>query len=356
LLAMAATESLGGNGPSSAFGRERFVLYVGDKSCGKSTLKEKFLGGKSDKLKPTTALDYTYARKTVANNRSKDVAHIWELGGGKKLSPLVQVPLTPGRLPNAVVIIVLDMSRPNRVFESLERWLSIVRGRVQQCLQEMQRTHAGKKAARAMIDAAHERMKRSEDTNNVDPCAVPIAIVAMKYDLFEREDPARRKVLLSALRYVAHSNGASLYCASRRDAGPYRKLMNHLCFRSELRGGTYPLESAKLDWSKPLYINAGRDAVSKIGVPQGATRADFENGNISKSGKMRLERWRSAVNSPNCFPLSLEEQHMDEVENDVENEKRMWAEDKIDRARAEGEERLIQYKRDVERRRRLNNA
>ena len=116
------------------------------------------------------------------------------------------------------------------------------------------------------------------------------------------------------------------------------------------------MESSKVDWSKPLYVNAGWDSVLSIGVPQGASRADFEEGNITKVGKLRLEKWRSAVDAPTCFPLSLEEQHMDAVEDDVDNERAMWAEDKIDRARAEGEERLMQYKRDVERRRRLNEA
>ena len=95
---------------------------------------------------------------------------------------------------------------------------------------------------------------------------------------------------------------------------------------------------------------------ANVGIATTSATTDFEEGNITKVGKLRLEKWRSAVDAPTCFPLSLEEQHMDAVEDDVDNERAMWAEDKIDRARAEGEERLMQYKRDVERRRRLNEA
>ena len=106
----------------------------------------------------------------------------------------------------------------------------------------------------------------------VDPCPCPIMVVATKYDLLANEDSAKRKVLLGALRYVAHSNGASLHCFSRRDKvlqSHFRALMNHHAFR------TAPKKSAQLDAAKPVVIPAGADAIKKIGAPMGSDLKDF---------------------------------------------------------------------------------
>ena len=40
----------------------------------------------------TTAMEYTFGRKSKGHNAAqKDVAHIWELGGGSSHAPLLQV-------------------------------------------------------------------------------------------------------------------------------------------------------------------------------------------------------------------------------------------------------------------------
>ena len=63
---------------------ETYSLFTGQHGSGKSSLMALLQGGgssgKEDKPKPTVALEYMFARKS--NNGAKDVAHIWELGGG----------------------------------------------------------------------------------------------------------------------------------------------------------------------------------------------------------------------------------------------------------------------------------
>ena len=45
---------------------------------------------KGDRTKPTEGLEYTFARKSAAANLDrKDVAHIWEIGGGEQLGTTV---------------------------------------------------------------------------------------------------------------------------------------------------------------------------------------------------------------------------------------------------------------------------
>lgn len=52
----------------------------------------------------------------------KDVAHIWELGGGSHVSELVRVPITPDRFQSALYVIVLDLSKPGNVISHLLYW------------------------------------------------------------------------------------------------------------------------------------------------------------------------------------------------------------------------------------------
>ena len=77
--------------------------------------------------------------------------------------------------------------------------------------------------SRARLPATHR------DTNDIDICPIPLVIIANKFDLFANEDPAKRRVLMSALRFVAHTSGASLYCCSAKDkklSAHYRSMMN----------------------------------------------------------------------------------------------------------------------------------
>ena len=46
---------------------------------------------RDEQPKATTALEYTFGRRSKNNNLHKDVAHVWELGGGIALSNLIEV-------------------------------------------------------------------------------------------------------------------------------------------------------------------------------------------------------------------------------------------------------------------------
>ena len=73
-----------------AGGHESTVVVVGNRGAGKTTLVSRFLNPEKDDVpKPSVALEYTFGRRSGAHGDVKDVAHIWELGGG------VQVRLPP---------------------------------------------------------------------------------------------------------------------------------------------------------------------------------------------------------------------------------------------------------------------
>ena len=215
---------------SATRSKETFLLFVGSKGCGKSTLINKFLNpNKKDKPKPTVAMEYTFGRRSTGAS-AKDIAHIWELGGGKKLSDLVAVPIDPQRLSSLVGIIVLDLSVPSKVLQTALWWVDLIRSRVRDCLEKLRSTRPGQRTADQILQNSRERLPSTHrDAKDIDICPIPLVLIANKYDLFANEDPAKRRVLMSALRFVAHTSGASLYCASSKDkklSAHYRSMMN----------------------------------------------------------------------------------------------------------------------------------
>lgn len=95
------------------------------------------------------------------------------------------MPLTPQRLPHAVVVIVVDMSKPGNVLDELMTWLGLVVARVNECTDKIKRGSASKLAE--LEAAARERVGLTDDHPDariVTPCVVPLVIVAAKYDEF----------------------------------------------------------------------------------------------------------------------------------------------------------------------------
>ena len=64
----------------------------------------------------------------------KEFSHIYELGGGRLLKNLVAVSLNRENLKNAMYIIVLDLSQPGNVLDSLVFWFDAIREHVKICL------------------------------------------------------------------------------------------------------------------------------------------------------------------------------------------------------------------------------
>jgi dynein light intermediate chain 2 len=164
-----------------------------------------------------------------------------------------------------------------------------------------------------------------------------------RYDLFANEDPAKRRVLISALRFVAHTSGASLYCTSSRDkslSAHYRSMMNNACF------GIAPQRGTQLDPSKPVICNFGSDSLSDIGSPPGASTSEYESGRST-----RLSKWKAAVEDFNIYPAE-EDEMMDAILKDVDDG--AFPESAVDGVRSEHDDNLVRYRKDVERKARLN--
>lgn len=296
-----------------------------------------------DTPKPTVALEYTFGRRSNTASTVKDIAHLWELGGGTHLSELLSVPITPQRLPHACVVIVVDMSKPGNVIAELMTWIKLIQERVSECTDKIKR--GGPEKLEALRAAAAERAGMSKDHADVrvvEPLMVPLMIVAARYDEFMDIESVRRKPLLSAMRYIAHVHGASLLCVSRRDKtqlSHFRALLNHYVFHTDRK------RTAQTDPARPLMVPAGCDSLESIGAPPGASLGEVMEGPI----EARLAPWRKAVEA--YFPR--ERSADDEDAKASEDEAQRWMEPSVDAMRAQKSEELERYVKEAERKLRL---
>uniref|UniRef100_A0A8B9HXC8 Cytoplasmic dynein 2 light intermediate chain 1 n=1 Tax=Astyanax mexicanus TaxID=7994 RepID=A0A8B9HXC8_ASTMX len=235
---------------------ERTVLFMGSKSGGKTTILLRCLD-RDEAPKPTLALEYTFGRRARGHNTPKDIAHLWELGGGISLSDLVQIPITHQNISTVSVVLVLDLSKPSTLWGTLEKLLQAALNHLEKVCALPQRSGASKQRELLRI-----LPKDHPDRELISPFPVPLLLIGSKYDIFQDFESEKRKVICKTLRFLAHYYGASLIFTSSKSEttmSKARSFVSHLAFGTE-RG-----KSLSADPSKPLIIPAGMDSLSQIG-------------------------------------------------------------------------------------------
>lgn len=101
------------------------ILVLGDEGVGKSTLVAKLQGRKSvPEDRPLgTGMEYSYF--DVKDEESEDVIErmgCFVMNGSADASYMLQLVVTPELLKNVLVMMVVDLSRPWLIMDSLEKW------------------------------------------------------------------------------------------------------------------------------------------------------------------------------------------------------------------------------------------
>ncbi|XP_070576564.1 cytoplasmic dynein 2 light intermediate chain 1-like [Ptychodera flava] len=312
---------------------ESTIFVIGSKDAGKTSIILRFLD-KDEIPKPTTALEYTFGRRARGHNIAKDVGHIWELGGGTFLSKLIDVPIKVETIDSISIILVLDLSKPHELWNTMETMLQVARERIERVISE----------AAAKDSAIQQRLRRRAwkqfgenhpDKDMIEPFPVPLVIIGSKYDIFQDFDSEKRKVIGRTLRFIAHSHGASLlFCSMKTESLVIktRQLISHLVF------GTAAGKTISLDANKPIIVPAGNDSLQQIGPPP------VSEGDIGKlTARSPLELWKQAYTS--FFP---QQAGSTSVAEDPAKDPQ-YTEPAVDNIRAQKDEELERYRRQSER-------
>eukprot|EP00064_Thunnus_orientalis_P004466 superscaffoldBa00000406_g4478 len=267
----------------------------------------------------------------------KDIAHLWELGGGTSLSDLVQIPITPVSIRALSVILILDLSKPNALWGTMEKLLQAAQAQVEKVFSQAQRAEkakAGAKHQTSVHSAAHVLPKDYPDRELISPFPVSLLIIGSKYDIFQELDSDKRKVVSKTLRFVAHYYAASLIFTSIKSESLMSKtksFFSHLAFGLD-RGKTVSSDS-----TKPLIIPAGSDSFSQIGSPP-TTDVDI----TSLHAKNPKDLWKKVYER--VFPpeSTSEQRELKDPAKDPQ-----YSEPQIDAMRTQKDQELEQYKRNA---------
>jgi dynein light intermediate chain 2 len=237
---------------------DRTVVFVGEKGSGKSSIINLLKGAQKDEgTKPTYAMEYSFSKRTT-NNR-KEVVHMYELGGGRQLVDLVGAPLTRESYKYIVFVIVIDLSKPSTLMDSLQYWINAIKEVA---------TNAERSGDLPAEDLDYMRnltqFPDHEDRSRLNPVNLPILVLGNKYDIYEGFDPENRKWISRMMRYLSHMNGCSLFYSSlvnQKLSLQIRTLLNNYFF-----GVSLPTLMQK-DYTKPLFLTAGSDSFESMGIP-----------------------------------------------------------------------------------------
>ncbi|XP_043991534.1 cytoplasmic dynein 2 light intermediate chain 1 isoform X3 [Gambusia affinis] len=327
-------ESGAGEGDGGETVCERSVFLIGSKTGGKTSILLRCLE-RDEPPKPTLALEYTFGRRAKGHNTPKDIAHLWELGGGTSLSDLIQIPITPDSIRSLSFVLVLDLSKPNALWGTMEKLLNAAQAHVEKVFSEAQKSKPGGKRQKAAHPAARVLPKDYPDRELISPFPVPLLIIGSKYDLFQDFDSDEKKVIRKTLRFLAHYYAASLIFTSIKSESLMSKtksFFSHLAFGLD-RGKTVSCDSGK-----PLIIPAGSDSFSQIGSPP-STDIDI----TSLHAKNPKDLWKKVYER--VFPSEVSHSEQRELKDPAKDPQ--YSEPQIDAMRAQKDQELEQYKRNA---------
>ncbi|XP_067092754.1 cytoplasmic dynein 2 light intermediate chain 1 isoform X3 [Osmerus mordax] len=291
---------------------ERTVFFMGNKAGGKTSILLRCLE-RDEAPKPTLALEYTFGRRARGHNTPKDIVHLWELGGGTSLSELVQIPITANNVRALSVVLVLDLSKPNSMWGTMERLLQATRAQVEKACSQPHRT------------GESQASSKHQAPNN------PPRVLPKDHPDFDSE---KRKAICKTLRFIAHYYGASLIFTSSKSESLMSKTKS---FFTHLAFGAERSKSVSCDTSKPLIVPVGMDSLGQIGSPP---TPDVNIGSLH--ARNPLDLWKKVFEQ--IFPPESNSDHK-ELKDPARDPQ--YSEPQIDAMRIQKDQELEQYKRNA---------
>ena len=258
--------------------------------------------------------------------------------------------ITPRQVATATVLVVLDLSKPWLVLDSLLSWLERVKFRLEEVYDKF--TRRGSKIPSQLKARAKKAFgSNREDSDKINHSGISIIIVANKYDQFCDEDAELRKIMARTLRYVAHTNGATLIYTSskgenvkdsKNSLNNLRHVLNHYLFTGADR--RLPSKGAvQNDHLQPLFLPGGSDHLRDIGRPKGSGSS---GGEASTTG---LQEWRTVFERYFTIPQDAkgEDDGVSNITDTANGSGSKFAEDEIDAMREQKLRELEEYRRQV---------
>uniref|UniRef100_A0A7E5A150 Cytoplasmic dynein 2 light intermediate chain 1 n=1 Tax=Panagrellus redivivus TaxID=6233 RepID=A0A7E5A150_PANRE len=241
------------------------IIICGSEDCGKSSLIQRFMD-KSGPTSKTISMDYNYVIRMRNNN--KEVATVWELGGGANMAKLIATPITDKTIESTGVMVFLDLRSPPDFPEIITQILTALHEKAKIIMASIDNVDPSRHVRLTAVLKKHESHK---DSKAMKLLPFPLVFVAACFDQFQNFDMERKNMLYKFLRFVAHIHGADLLTHSTSTEALISKckgFLAHFGFRDPR-----PSLQSNTDVMKPLYMAAGSDSFDSIGSIPGLVGA-----------------------------------------------------------------------------------
>jgi len=319
---------------TSTIQNQSHLLICGSKEAGKTSIIQRFLE-REEAPKPTVALDYIFGRKSKGSNMMKDVAHIWELGGGISMTKLTEVAITAKNIRKLSVILVLDLAEPKKLWETQQVLLNEIKRRIDQVVS--QSSQQDPSLERDLKAKAMERIGvEHADRNMLQPLLVPLVIIGAKFDGYQEFESDKKQMIGKSLRFLAHMNGAMLQFFSTKAEGlstRVKGVLSHLAFNTSLS------KTMSIDHTKPIIVPFGLDSFEQIGTPP----VQADNLVRMSRGGTPYDLWSDSFSS--VFPAQKQEKN----DNTNPAADPQFSEESVDALRKQKDQELERYRKLCER-------
>ncbi|KRX04075.1 P-loop containing nucleoside triphosphate hydrolase [Pseudocohnilembus persalinus] len=233
--------------------QDKNIVVIGDSGVGKSQFLA-ILKESNQEIQPTSGIEYTFVKRAYS---TQQILNFYEIAGGRVLSNMITAFMNDQKLQNSSAIIVVDLSKPVKIIESLQFWFDEIRKNVNQYLEKMDDQQKVSDYKYSLI----QQFQEHSDRTRIDPLPLQTIVVGQKWDVFEKFDAEKRKWVTRLLRYMCHLNGASLVFSSynQNAAAQVRGAVNGLFFEDK--------QFFREDHLKQVQISFPLDQVTKIGLP-----------------------------------------------------------------------------------------
>ncbi|XP_073990322.1 cytoplasmic dynein 2 light intermediate chain 1 isoform X2 [Rhodnius prolixus] len=297
---------------------QKSLFVIGSRTSGKTSFIIDVFGLNQEEIKPTLALDFFCAFHLPDEGYPRKVCNIWELAGGTNYGSVLMTVQAPSDL---AAVIMLDLSRPNTLWQTATTCLEILRKYIEikhkDCLSP---------------DRVPENLK---DKTFIKALPVPIFFVGGKYDLFQEFEPEKKRVICQFLRYLSHVNSGFLFFYSNKQSNlskSAKEIMSNYAF-------DVPIKSQEqFEYNKPLWIAPGADSFEAI------------EGKVDMDLAPSMEKYRDLLN--NYFPQD------EQISKKYPNNPRFdsnFKEPSIDCMRKERDEALVEVIDEIEKVLRINH-
>ncbi|PIK43564.1 putative cytoplasmic dynein 1 light intermediate chain 2 isoform X3 [Apostichopus japonicus] len=264
------------------------VIVLGEDESGKTTLISRLQGVEDPKK--GFGLEYLYLDVRDEDRDDSTRCGVWILGGEDDYQDLLRYALTAESLEHAFIIIVVDMSQPWNIIDSLEKYTKVLRRHIdslrippqklkeleQRLVQQFQeytepeegeQESSRKTSIAAQGDEEQVVLPLGETTHT--KFAVPIAVVVSKSDsvsALEKDNDYREEHLdfmQQHIRKFCLNYGASLFYVSVKESKNCDLLYKYMIHRIY----SFPFSMPALVVEKDaIFIPSGWDSLQKISI------------------------------------------------------------------------------------------